>query len=109
MDNDIKAMFADDDGRPIKMQEHKPRLSLIPVELMNNLARVYEYGLIKYERDSWRGFTPQQADDCLIDAAIRHLMSYAGGEEYDAESGLHHLDCAAWNCQTIRIVKHGKE
>jgi len=86
------------------MQEGKPRLSLVPIELMENMARVYEYGLIKYERDSWRSFTPEQVNACLVDAAIRHVMAYAGGQRYDPQSKLHHLSSAAWNCQTIQII-----
>ena len=100
----MEAMHTDGNGKALKMREGKPKLSLVPLELMENMARVYEYGLIKYERNSWRKFTADQVDDCLVDAAIRHLMAYAAGETHDPESGLHHLASAAWNCQTIQII-----
>lgn len=100
----IAAMFTDDSGQSLKMLEHKLKLSLVPRKLIENMAKVYEYGLVKYSRDSWRKFTPEQANECLPDAAFRHLLAYLDGEEIDPESGLHHLDQCAWNCQTIRII-----
>lgn len=100
----IKALFTDVQGVPLKMEENKPKLSLVPREGIEALARVYEYGLKKYERDSWRKFTPEQVKDCLPDAALRHLMAYCDGERIDPESGLPHLVQAAWNCLTLHIV-----
>lgn len=97
-------LFKTQDGISLKRQEHKPKLSLVPLEMMEGMAGVYEYGLTKYSRDSWRSFTPAQVMECLPDAALRHLMAFISGETFDPESGLHHLDCAAWNCQTIRII-----
>jgi hypothetical protein len=98
------AMFADETGAPLKMQENKPRVSLVPREAIEGLARVYEYGLTKYSRDSWRNFTPEQARDCLADAGMRHQLRFNSGETYDKESGLHHLLSAAWNLITTYII-----
>ena len=105
----IAAMFTSDSGVPLKMAELKPRLSLVPRKLIENMAKVYEYGMVKYSRDSWRKFTPEQVNECLPDAAFRHLLAYLDGEEIDPESGLHHLDQCAWNCQTIRIINSGAD
>lgn len=104
----IHAMFSDPAGTPLKMQENKPKVSLVPRQLIENMARVYEYGLKKYERDSWRKFTPEQVKECLYDSALRHLLAFLDGENTDPESGLHHLDQCAWNCQTIRIIEEQK-
>jgi hypothetical protein len=100
----IKAMFSTDNGTPLKMQEHKLQLTLVPKEAIECLAKVYEYGLHKYERDSWRKFTPEQAKNCLPDSALRHLLEYCNGQETDSDSGLPHLVQAAWNCLTLHII-----
>jgi hypothetical protein len=100
----IKAMFTDDSGVPLKMAEHKPKISLVPKEGIEGLARIYEYGLEKYQKNSWRKFTPEQALECLPDAGLRHLLSFCDGEEIDPDSGLPHLLQAAWNCITLHII-----
>lgn len=104
----IQAMFHSGDGIPLKMAEHKPRMSLVPYEAKAGLAAVYEYGLTKYERDSWRKLTPEQAKECLPDAAERHLAEYNRGNLTDAESGLPHLLQVAWNCITLHIQTEGR-
>lgn len=103
-----QVMFSDQMGIPLKMQENKPRVSLVPREAIEGLARVYEYGLTKYSRNSWRNFTTEQAVDCLADAAMRHQLAYQDGEEYDHGSHLHHLLSAAWNLLTLYIITSGR-
>lgn len=102
----ISAMFQTSDGVPLKMEEHKPKLSLLPRKGLEELAKVYEFGLTKYSRDSWREFTPEQAKACLPDAALRHLMAYCDGEEIDVATGLPHLMQVVWNCMTLQIITH---
>lgn len=91
-------MVATPDGVPLKMQEHKPKVSLVNRAFVYALAPVFEYGLKKYGLESWKKFTPAQARECLADAAYRHLLAYLDGEKIDDESGLHHLAQCAWNC-----------
>jgi len=88
-------------GKPLKMAEGKPKVSLVPRSAIEQLARVYEYGLQKYHRNSWREFTLEQALATFQDAAGRHLLAYNDGEEIDPESGLPHLAQAAWNMLTL--------
>ncbi len=97
-------MFTGPDGQPLKMQENKPRLSLVPRQGIEALARVYEVGAQKYGVNSWRSFTPEQVKACLPDAALRHLLAYCDGEEIDAETGLNHLVQVAWNVLTLHII-----
>lgn len=81
----------------LKRNEHKTMLTLVPPEFIEEQAKVFEYGLQKYERNSWRNFTPEQATSCLPDAALRHLYAWMKGEIFDPDSGLPHLQSAAWN------------
>ena len=97
----ITVMFFTPEGVPLKMAESKPRLSLVPRFVMEELARVYEYGAEKYQVGSWKHFTWEQAQACLPDAAMRHLVAYCDGETHDPESRLNHLAQCAWNCLTL--------
>lgn len=73
----------------IKADAGKPRLSLVPPEIINDIARVREYGLQKYgESESWRRVEPER----YRDAMFRHLLAYiADPASLDEESGLPHL------------------
>lgn len=90
----------DAQGRPLKYDEGKVKLSLVPPFFTREMAKVFEYGLTKYERDSWKGFALEDARQ-LIDAAMRHTDQYRDGEYYDQESKLPHLMSAAWNLMII--------
>lgn len=71
-----------------KHDSGKPQLSLVSHELMVAVARVREFGANKYERDNWRkGFKYTRS----IDAALRHIMAFKEGEDYDGESKHTHI------------------
>lgn len=93
-----EVMFTSTSGTPLKMNEAKPRVSLVNRAFIYALAPVFEYGCRKYGFESWKEFTPEQAKQCLADAAGRHLLAYYDNETHDPESGLHHLAQCAWNC-----------
>ena len=73
----------------IKADAGKPRLSLVPTEIVTDIARVREYGVNKYgDNTSWRNVEK----DRYKDAAYRHFLSYlAEPSGVDEESGLPHL------------------
>lgn len=72
----------------LKFDYSKPKLSLIPIQAKHELARVLEFGAIKYGKDNWK-----QCDDFLryINASLRHIDAYIEGKEDDQESNHHHL------------------
>ena len=88
------------DGRPLKHKEGKPDLRLVPPQLLADLARVYEYGLIKYEEGSWKKFSLGGARE-LISPGMRHVDEYREGRYVDPESKCYHLMQAIWNLFTI--------
>lgn len=78
----------------VKHDSRKPKLSIVPTELLEGAARALTYGAEKYGRGNYR----LGMDHCrILDAAIRHLYAYAHREDQDPESMLCHLDHAAAN------------
>ena len=81
----------------VKHDSGKPRLSLIPREALEGLGRVLTYGAQKYTADNWRAGADWSR---YIDAAMRHLVAFADGEDRDAETGelhtAHALACLAF-------------
>ena len=72
----------------------KAPLSLIPVSALLEEAAVMGYGEKKYGRDNWRnGMHWSRA----LDAAQRHILAFQDGEDFDPETGLHHLAHARCN------------
>lgn len=73
----------------IKSDKGKPKLSLVPTEIINCIARVREFGCQKYhETDNWKLVEKNR----YIDALYRHLLKYIDdNNSIDEESGLPHL------------------
>lgn len=74
------------------------RFDLIPSPFLWQLAEVYGYGCQKYDDENWRlGYGWK----LTWGAMQRHLHAFWMGEDYDEESGLHHLAHAAWHMATL--------
>jgi hypothetical protein len=72
--------------------------SLIPVEAMAQVARVYAHGAEKYSRNNWRlGYDWHLS----YDAMQRHLTAFWGGQDLDLDSGLPHLAHAVFHALTL--------
>jgi hypothetical protein len=67
--------------------------SLDPVGL-EEMGRVGGYGATKYARYN---FIKGYAYSLSVDAMFRHMLAWLGGEDFDPESGLHHMAHAAWH------------
>lgn len=92
-------------NQTIKADAGKPRLSLVPTEIINAIAHVREFGNKKYnDPNSWRQVEPER----YRDAAFRHLLKYIN-DPYgvDEESGLPHL----WHlaCNIAFLIELDKE
>lgn len=75
--------FVKDDRRDCKV-----RLELQPRVALAELGNVLTHGAAKYEPDNWRNCTDAQA---YIGAIDRHLTAFVCGEQFDPDSGCHHL------------------
>lgn len=79
----------------LRYDEGKPRMDLIPPELLFAIAEVLTYGAEKYAPRNWeRGMIWGKE---VYAPLIRHLEKWKKGEERDEESGLTHLAHAACN------------
>ncbi len=78
-----------------KFDSGKPKLTLVPRQIIFDIARVREYGVEKYkDPDNWKKVEIER----YRDAAFRHFMEYLNNPYgVDAESGLPHLSHLACN------------
>jgi hypothetical protein len=76
------------------------RFDLIPSPFLWGLSKVFGFGSKKYDDDNYRkGYSWKLSYGALQ----RHLHAFWMGEDYDKESGLHHLLHGAWHCCALFI------
>lgn len=74
------------------------RHSLIPTRALTALAERYGRGAEKYDDRNWeRGYDWSLSYDALQ----RHLIAFWGGEDYDEETGQHHLSAVMWHATVL--------
>jgi hypothetical protein len=86
----------------------KPKLSLVPRQIIFDIARIREYGNNKYPEggvDNWKKVEPER----YRDAAFRHFLAYLD-DPYgvDKESGLPHLWHLACNIAFLCEMEDSK-
>ena len=84
-------------NQSVKADAGKPKLSLVPPQIIRDIAVIREYGNNKYPeggKDNWKLVEPERYRDALF----RHLLLYLE-DPYgvDEESGLKHLAHVACN------------
>lgn len=86
---------------PYKDTAGKPKLSLVPPQIIFDIAEVREYGNKKYPeggKDNWK----KVSIDDYKDALLRHTMKYLQDpESKDEESGIEHYKHMACNMAFI--------
>lgn len=74
-----------------KADEGKLKLTLVPTEIIRDIAIIREYGNNKYPdggKDNWKSVEPER----YRDAAYRHMLAYVDNPAgTDDESGYPHL------------------
>lgn len=74
-----------------KNDSDKIRMELLSTEALRGTAKVLTFGAKKYDDRNWeKGILYSK----VYGALLRHITAWFGGEEYDFESGLRHLDHA---------------
>ena len=77
----------------------KPPITLLDRDFLEGTAQVMRFGAEKYNRYNWCGGISHTR---LADAAMRHLIAWASGEDLDPESGLPHIDHASASLNMLR-------
>lgn len=89
-----------------KADTGKPRISLVPPEILNQVAKVMMYGEEKYGAEhSWRDRATKQQ---YVDAFARHAAAFwADPDGVDDESGLPHIAHVASNVAFLCELMYG--
>jgi len=73
----------------VKFDDSKLRWSLIPLDALQDVVKVLEFGAKKYAPDNWKYV--DKAQERYWDAAMRHIVAYKLDNKADSETGLSHL------------------
>jgi hypothetical protein len=76
-----------------KFDSDKLRYDLLDPQFTQGVVRVLTDGAKKYEDNNWKHVKPFK--DRYYAALMRHISAWRQGQEYDKESGCHHLFHAA--------------
>ena len=80
--------------RGVKYNKGKPRIHLLPPEVIFAIVEILEFGATKYGEFNWQKGIPMSE---IYDATLRHLLAWQMGETNDPESGKPHVYHAACN------------
>ena len=76
----------------------KTDLSMLPFEELLYVAKVLEYGAVKYEKNNWKKPVPWCR---LMSACLRHLTAWLGKKDQDPDTAhlegvthIHHAICS---------------
>jgi len=86
----------------LRFNEGKLRYDLFEPIAMKELAKVYTKGAEKYAPNNWLKGMPWST---MVGSLERHLQAWKGGEDYDPETGCHHLSHTAWNALALVSYK----
>lgn len=70
---------------------------------LEQVARLSAFGAAKYTWEGWE--TVPDGEQRYRDARGRHEFAQARGEEFDADSKVHHLTAVAWNALAELEIK----
>lgn len=93
---------------PIKADNNKLDWSLLPMEALEPVVEVLEFGKTKYSSWNWSegsGFNWTR----VISAALRHIFAWMRGEDLDPETNKSHLAHAVCNLIFLLYYTQNKE
>lgn len=105
----ISCTYSDTTPTKNDRKDHKLMWELLPLDVIEEVVRVYTFGARKYGPDKWQnledGYNRYKA------ALLRHLTLIDQGQHFDPESGLLHASQVAWNAIALcyfEMKEHGK-
>lgn len=94
-------------NQTVKADAGKPKMTLVPRQIIRDIASVREYGTAKYgDPENWRTVEKERYQD----AAFRHFLAYLDDPAgVDEESGLPHLWHLACNVAFLCEMEKGRD
>ena len=84
------------DEQEVKADAGKPRVSLVPMQIVSDIARIREYGCDKYhDPENWKKVERERYIDALGRHALAFLNNPMGVDEESGLPHLWHLECNA--------------
>lgn len=94
------------EGKKNDRKDDKTRWELIPLDCLEDIARVYTEGAKKYGDNNWQNL--DNGYERYKGALLRHLYA-AEHDEFDEETGCRHLAQVAWNAIALLWLSKNKD
>ena len=95
------------EGRKNDRADGKLRWELLPLDLIEKVVEVYDFGAKKYAPETWKQL--DDGENRYRAALLRHLTAHQKGELRDPESGLLHMQHLCWNAIAMLYFAMEKE
>lgn len=83
----------------LRYNKDKPRMDLLPWDVLLELANHYRVGAAKYEERNWEKGLPWNSG--TMASLLRHVAAWSNGEDIDPENGQHHDLAILWNAAAL--------
>ena len=95
------------EGKKNDKKDNKTRWELMPLDCLEDIARVYTEGAKKYDYNSWQNL--ENGYERYKGALLRHLYA-ATYEEFDPETKVRHEAAICFNAiAMLYYAKHGRK
>lgn len=84
-------------------KDNKPRMELIPLEVLEEVAKVFTAGAKKYGENTWQNLPDGYKR--YSGALLRHLTEIEKGNEIDEDTGCLHIAQVVWNAMAMCHIK----
>jgi hypothetical protein len=91
------------EGPGVKFDSKKIGVWMLPVDPLEDIARVLDFGAQKYAAYNWTGGISYSR---IYGSLLRHLWAWWKGEDLDPESGLSHLSHAG--CNILFLLQYAR-
>lgn len=89
----------------IRFDKDKPRYELVPTDSLEELVKVYT-------KDAEHNWEKEMDWSHIFSNLLHHAWKFWKGEDYDEETGCHHMAMVAWNAMALcsySLRKIGKD
>jgi len=93
------------EGKKNDRKDDKTRWELMPLDCLEDIARVYTEGAKKYGENKWQNL--DNGYERYKGALLRHLYA-AEHDDFDEETGCRHLAQVAWNAIALLWISKNK-